>query len=308
VTSAAESYFDQSVNESWGGLTASRRLSDRWGIGLTWYGVYRGQRSRNELSVLATAESGAALSVLGVTAFDYYHARTLAKLGVAYDDHRLQLGLSVTTPGLGLFGSGTVGYTRSLSGVDANGDGIPDPPSLETRTEEGLPTDYRSSWAVGAGAAWRRGDTRFHLSAEWYAPVDRFTVLALPLEESGSNEGVELTQQLESVLNAGLGVEHEFGRDVSLYGAFRTDFSASTGDPTVNVALSDWNLYHVSAGLSFRIGDSQFTLGATGSFGSRTRPLATPLPPEDLPAAGLNADVGIRYRRVVFLLGFLFGG
>jgi hypothetical protein len=147
-----------------------------------------------------------------------------------------------------------------------------------------------------------------HPSAEWYAPVDRFTVLALPLEESGSNEGVELTQQLESVLNAGLGVEHEFGRDVSLYGAFRTDFSASTGDPTVNVALSDWNLYHVSAGLSFRIGDSQFTLGATGSFGSRTRPLATRLPPEDLPAAGLNADVGIRYRRVVFLLGFLFGG
>lgn len=308
VSSAAESYFDQSVNESWGGLTVSHRLSERWGIGLTWYGVYRGQRSRNELSVLAAAESGAALSVVGVNEFDYYHARMLAKLGVAYDDRTLQLGLSVTTPGLGLFGGGTVGYTRSLSGVDANGDGVPDPPFLETRTQEGLPTDYRSAWALGAGASWRRGDTRFHLSAEWFAPVDRFTVLALPPEESGSTGGVELTQQLEGVINAGLGVEHDFGNDVSLYGAFRTDFSASTGDPTVNVAISDWNLYHASAGVSFRIGDSRFTLGATGSVGSRTRPIATPLPPEDLPAAGLATPVDIRYRRLVFLLGFLFGG
>ena len=110
------------------------------------------------------------------------------------------------------------------------------------------------------------------------------------------------------MINAGLGVEHDFGNDVALYGAFRTDFSASTGDPTVNVAISDWNLYHASAGVSFRIGDSRFTLGATGSVGSRTRPIATPLPPEDLPAAGLATPVDIRYRRLVFLLGFLFGG
>lgn len=308
VTSAAESYYDESIDEKWGGLTASRRLSERWGVGLTWYGVYRGQRSREELSLLATAEGGAALSALGVSEFDYYHVRTLAKLGVAHDDGRLQLGLSVTTPSLGLFGSGAAGNTTSLLGVDANGDGFPDPPFLETTTQDGLAAEYRSSWAVGAGASWQRGGTRLHLSAEWFAPVGRFTVLSLPPDESGSTSGVELTQQLASVFNAGVGVQHDFGSDMALYGAFRTDFSASVGDPTVNAAVSDWDLYHLSAGFAFRIGDSRFTLGATGSFGGHTRPLATPIPPEDLPGAGLDAPVEIRYRRLVFLLGFLLGG
>lgn len=308
VTSAAESYYDESIDEYWGGLTASRRLTERWGIGLTWYGVYRGQRSREELSLLATAEGGAAISVLGVSEFDYHHVRTLAKLGAAFDNGRLQLGLSVTTPSLGVFGSGEAGYTTSLLGVDPNGDGLPDPPSLETATQDGLPAEYRSSWAVGGGASWRLGGTRLHLSAEWFAPVNRFTVLSLPPGESGSARSGELTQQLASVLNAGIGAEHPFASGVTLYGAFRTDFSASVGDPTVNAAVSDWDLYHVSAGVAFRIGDSRFTLGATGSFGGSTRPIALPIPPEDLPGAGLDSPVEIRYRRLVFLLGFLFGG
>ena len=59
VRSAAETYFDQRLTESWAGLTLSRRLSDSMGLGLTWYGVYRGQRTRSELSVgLLTLKHG----------------------------------------------------------------------------------------------------------------------------------------------------------------------------------------------------------------------------------------------------------
>src|SRR5262249_30462098 len=151
---------------------------------------------------------------------------------------------------------------------------------------------------------WRRGDTSIHSSAEWYAPVGRFTVLALPSSNAG--EGVSLTQQLASVLNAGIGVEHRFGTRAALYGAFRTDYSASVGDPAVNVALSDWNIYHASTGVSFRIGASDFTLGATGSFGSRTRTLTTPTARGDA-GARFATEADVRYRRLVFLLGFLFG-
>jgi hypothetical protein len=305
-SSVAESYYDQDINESWGGLTVSHQVAAAWGIGLTAYGVYRSQRSRNELSILGAADSGGALNVLGVTEFNYHHTRLLAKLGVAYDNGGVQLGLSVTTPGLGLFGSGKVGFTRALSGIDANGDGAADPARLESRTEEDLGTTYKSSWAVGAGGAWKRNATRFHVSAEWFAPVDRFTVLALPTQET--TVPVALTQELAGVVNVGLGVEHELENQVAVYGAFRTDFSASVGDSTVNISVSDWDLYHLSTGVSFHIGDSQFTLGATASFGGQTRPPALPFPAESLPAAGLDADVSFRYRKLVFLLGFLFGG
>ena len=180
VTSAAESYFDQRVNEDWGGLTVSRRLSDSVGLGLTWYGAYRGQRTRKEVNAQGIAADGRSLAVSGVTDFDYWHFRMLGKLGLAWQSREWKLGLSITTPSLALFGSGDAAYTVSLAGTDANGDGRPDAPFLATETAEGLGADYRSSWAVGAGASRSFGRTRLYVSTEWFAPVDRFTVIALP--------------------------------------------------------------------------------------------------------------------------------
>jgi hypothetical protein len=300
--SAAESYFDQRLNESWAGLTISRPLSESLGIGLTWYGVYRGQRSRNELSVQAVSEGAAALAVSGVTEFDYSHYRTLAKIGIAWQGEAWNAGLSVTTPSLGLFGGGRAAFT--LSRVESAPGAVPAEPVLETETLENLDSEYRSSWAVGAGASWRVGATRLYASAEWFAAVDRFTVVALP--DSATTAGT-LEQELGSVVNAGLGVERQVNDDVAVYGAFHTDFSASVGSTTPDVAVSDWDLYHVSGGVSLRIRDNQFTLGALWAFGSKTRPLALPVPQEVLPNAGLDSDIEVHYSRITFLLGFVFG-
>jgi hypothetical protein len=189
--------------------------------------------------------------------------------------------------------------------VDSDGNGIPDPPLLVNQTAEDLDARYKSSWAIGGGLAWYRGATRWHASAEWFAAVDRFTVIDLPSEDP--ERSIKLTQQLKSVFNVGLGVEHDFDNELAVYGAAHTDFSASVGDPDVNIAVSNWNLYHLSSGVKFRFAASRFTLGATFSFGQKQRPLPTPIPPEDLPGAGLEQDLDISYRRVVVLLGFLFG-
>jgi hypothetical protein len=304
VRSASESYFDQDAEEAWGGLTVSHAFSDAVGIGLTWYGVYRGQRLRNELTLQGIGSGGRSVNVAGVTDFEYSHYRTLAKLGLAWQTESWKGGVSVTTPSLGAFGSGQAGYTTSVSGVDADQDGVPDPPSLSTETAEDLDSEYRSSWAVGAGASRAFGATRVFASAEWFAPVDRFTVIALP---AGSAEAGRVTQELGQVLNAGVGVEHMVSDDVSLYGAFHTDFSASVGSAQSNVAVSDWDLYHLSGGVSFRIHDNRFTLGASWATGGKTRPLDSTISPEDVPDVGLGSDVEIGYSKVTFLIGFVFG-
>ena len=304
VASAAESYFDQRVSESWGGLTFSRRLSDSVGLGLTWYGAYRGQRTRKEVSTEAIAADGRALAVSGVTDFDYWHFRMLAKLGLAWQSREWKLGLSITTPSLALFGSGDAAYTVSLAGTDANGDGSPDAPFLATETAKGLDTEYRSSWAVGAGASRSLGHTRLYVSTEWFAPVDRFTVIALP---DASLAAGTLTQQLGSVLNGGLAVEQTLSESLSVHAAFHTDYSASLGGSGANVAVSDWDLYHLSGGVSLRIRDNRFTLGVLWATGGKTRPLDQPIPPEDVPGFGLDRPVEIRYSKFTFLLGFEFG-
>ncbi len=302
--SSSELYFDQNANESWFGLTAARPVSDTVGIGMTLYGIYRGQRGRNELNAQAISVEQAALTVLAVEDFSYSHVRALAKLGVAWESDNLNLGLNVTTPSLSLLGSGRAGLTQSLVGIDADGNGFPDPPVLTSRTADDLDARYKSSWAIGAGVGWRRGATRWHTSAEWFAPVDRFTVIELP--DEGSDPQFQLTQRLRSVFNVGLGVEHDFGNEIVVYGAGLTDFTASTGDPAVNIAVSNWNLYHLSGGVKFAFAGSRFTLGATYTFGGKPRPLPGFIPPESLPGLD-DSELDIRYRRVVVLLGFLFG-
>jgi hypothetical protein len=136
------------------------------------------------------------------------------------------------------------------------------------------------------------------------AAVDRFPVIAVPDDPTESGR---LTQELGSVFNGGIGFEHVVNEDVSVYGAFHTDFSAAVGDPDVNVAVSDWDLYHLSGGVSFRLRDNRFTLGASWATGSQTRPLDSTVPPETVPGAGLGSEVDIHYSKFTFLLGFVFG-
>ena len=304
--SAAEQYVDQQVNESWGGLTLAYELSETLGIGATLYGVYRGQFSRTELNFQALSAEEEALTGLSITDYRYYHFRTLAKLGVAWQRGNVHLGLNVTTPSVALFGSGDAGFTASLVGVDADGNGTPDPPLLVSDTAEDVDAYYRSSWAIGGGFAWKRGDTRWQASAEWFAPVDRFTVIDVPVE-GGRFQG-NLTQELRSVLNVGLGVEHDFGDELVLYGAALTDFSAAPGDPRANATATTWDLYHLTSGVKFAVAGSRFTLGATFTFGGDRRPPTTLIgPPENLVGEGIDTELDVKYRRVVVLLGFLFG-
>ena len=301
--SASESYLDQRVTEAWAGLTFSRRLTESSGIGLTWYGIDRSQETRKEMSVQAIASDGRSLALLGVSDFKYSHQRTLAKLGYSFHKPKWDLGVSVTTPSLGVMGSGRATYTLSSSGLDANGDGKADPPTLSADSAEDLAADYRSSWAMGAGGSKAFGNTRIFLSAEWFAPVSLFTVVALP---EGSANPQHLTQALRSVFNGGVAFEHIRNESISLYGAFHTDFTASVGRPEESVALSDLNLYHLSGGASFKIQGNRFTLGALYARGGKTRPLALPFPVGGSSALGLDRDVDIHYSKITLLLGFEF--
>ena len=309
-----ETLFDQRMSEQWGGLTLSRRIGDRWGLGATLYGVYRGQRTRAEQNLQLAYPDGQGVSALVVDDFDYDHWRILGKLGLAWEGDTYRLGAAVTTPAAGLFGSGNLGFTRSATGVDMTGEGVPDT-LLANGLDEGVDSTYRSSWAFAGGGAWRRGSVQVHVSAEYFAPVDRYTVL--PGESlTPVGQPIALTQKFESVLNAGVGVEYWLGGEsvdrgakhggTVVYGAFATDHTASPDVVVAEASSSNQDHYQFTGGTAFSVGSSRFSLGISYTFGSRTRTLDLGGLPSQVPIIGDGQQVDVKFARWVFVLGYLF--
>jgi hypothetical protein len=310
-----ETLFDTNMQEVWGGLTLSHRLSDRLGLGATLYGVYRGQRTRWEQSLQLAYPDGSGVSALVIDDFDYSHWRLLGKLGLAWEGETARLGLAVTTPSAGLFGSGKAGFTRSATGADLNGDARPDS-LLLNGLDEDLTSSYESSWAVSAGGSWRRGSLQVHASGEWFAAVSTFNVLQ---GETDTDTGapITLTQGLRSVFNAGAAVEYWLGGvsadegpssgGTALYGGIRTDFSASPDAVPDEAATSNQNLYHITGGTAFSLGNNRFSLGLEYTLGSKNRDFGFAGLPPGVPVIGEPIPVKAHTSRWVFMLGYLFG-
>lgn len=310
-----ETLYDQRMRETWGGLTLSRRIGERWGVGATLYGVYRGQRTRWEQNLQLVLPSGDGISALVVDDFDYGHWRVLGKAGLAWEGDAFRLGATVTTPSAALGGTGNVGFTRSVTGVDLDGDGRPNE-LLVNGLDEGVDSRYESPWSFAAGGAWRRGSLQVHLSAEYFDSVGRFTVLP-GQSATPSGEPLALTQGLESVLNGGVGVEYWLGGvgadegprsgGTVLYAALATDRSASPDVVAGEASSSNRNHYHVTGGTAFSIGSSRFSLGLSYAFGSKRRDIAVGGLPPEVPIIGQGRESDVSFSRIVFVLGYLFG-
>ncbi len=310
-----ETLFDQRLSETWGGLTVSHRLFGRVGVGATLYGVYRGQRSRWEQSVQVNGSDGSGVSALVVDDFDYSHWQMLGKLGVAWEGDTTRLGLAVTTPSAGLFGSGKAGFTRLATGLDLNGDGHPESVLLNG-LDEHLDSNYESPWSVSAGASWRRGSLQVHATGEWFKAPGTFEVLqGRTLTDTGSP--ITLVQSLRSIVNAGAAVEYWLGGTsadrgpstgaTAVYASFRTDFSASPEVTEDEAATSNLDLYHLTGGTAFNLGSSRFSLGLEYTFGSKARGFGFSGLPPAVPVIGEGIPVQTRLSRWVFMLGYLFG-
>jgi hypothetical protein len=307
-----EAMVDQRMSEVWGGLTVSRKVGRNIGIGATLYGVNRTQRTRQEQS-LQSVSGLAGASVLAVNDFNYYQWRMLAKLGVAWEGDAVRLGLAVTTPSAALFGSGSALVTNSVTGLDINGDGLPDS-ALSNGTAPSLDAHYQSSWSVAGGAAWRRGSLQLHASGEWFAATGFFDVMNGPATE-GTGLQLTVVQDLKAVFNGGVGAEYWFGgvqaglraHGTAVYGAFSTDFTASPDIIANEASTSSLNLYHLTGGTSFDVGSSRFSLGVAYSFGSRERTFGLVGVPPGVPVLGEGKPIRNGYGRWTFMLGYLFG-
>jgi len=287
--------FVRELNESWVGLSYSSPFQDVMGLGLTAYVSYRSQKGSRGFTFESLNDSDESFISIRERAFSYWNAAILFKGGIAFDWLGASVGLTVTTPRINLFGDGKVVFNRSVF----NSENV-----FVADYQEGLSSTYKTPWSVALGAAYKRESTTLHVTTEYFAPVGEFTVLS-PEPFVGQSTGdtivVQITQQLADILNFGIGVEHIFKPHLSGYLSFRTDFSADIegSDDTADIGATGWDIYFITAGAAFRLGNADLTAGLAFGWGSSRSQL-----PDD-PALPLpTSTVAMKYRTLRLILAF----
>lgn len=298
--------IEQDMSEHWFGVTYSRRATAHVGFGVTTYLAVRNQFVQVLNFATALGNNNRAGVAIQNRQFNYQDWALLWKIGLATQFEGWDLGVTVTTPRVGIAGSGTTGFDSTAVGQDINqsGDAITE---VATNTQTGISSDFESPFSIAVGGAYSIGATRLHLTGEWFAPVDEFVLLdSQPFvgQTSGEPIDTQVSRALKDVFNVAVGVEHEFNDKVTAYGSFRTDLSGIDPDAAATVPVADWDIYHFAGGATLAAGRSEFTIGAILASGeSTTSTIFDPI--GEISPPGQNG-VTLQYYRLSFILGFNF--
>jgi hypothetical protein len=246
------------LTEPWIGISWAYPLNENLGFGITQYIAIRSHRGRLQTTQQVSDTSGqSALNLL--RDFSYYNVRLLWKVGLIYKLDRLNLGLTVTTPSINLFGSGRLYLNSSLTDNTGNFES-----DLDAFYQDDLNTFYSSPFSIAVGASYTFESSRIYFTSEWFHALNQFNIFdakGLSYEFGGQVIPVQLTHVLNSVINFGVGIQYRFGTDLGTYFGFNTDFSAVRSDSTSNIAIGTWDIFHFTIGASFRLYKIDFNLG-----------------------------------------------
>ncbi len=300
----------ESLTEPWWGITWSYKVNDYFGIGISQYLIFRDHTVNFQTFTEALTASGEIAMTNFKRDFKYLNYRLLWKLGLAFDLDRITIGLTFTAPSVKLYGSGTTGVNITVVRQDIDGDGTNDD-YVATDFQDDLDSDYRTPISLGAGVTCKFKKFRLYGSAEWFSSVEKYDVISgedFIVQSTGESLPNKVTHELDSVLNYGLGIECTFNPNLKTYSSFTTDFSARKPGTDTNLSVTDWNIYHIMGGATFKIKRYSFTLGLGYAFGNRlTRQRFEPMPlsvQERL--IGVVSSLEFTYSSFKFLVGFAF--
>jgi hypothetical protein len=290
---------EKKFNDVWGGMTYSTKLSETIGLGVTGYVSYRSHKATSLTILQALQSNGDIASYSNITNYRFSNCRTLLKAGIGFNLNPLTIGLTVTSPSLNIFGSGSVGTHLFISGIDSN--------RFDSNYQEDIKSKFNSSWAAGLGGAYNFGKIKLHLSAEWYDAISKYDVLNTETYISQSSGEVltnDLTHEAKSIINFGLGLDY-FASDSLIFSLSTTsDFSAFVENTSTNLAsYSAWDLIHIAGGSTFHVWKSEITVGVVYSFGSQTLANKIDITPGD-DNNSLDRQSEFKYSQIKVLLGF----
>ncbi|MCX6247356.1 MAG: hypothetical protein NTW10_06460 [Bacteroidetes bacterium] len=277
-------YVNQ-LNEQWFGLCASYKLKEGLGIGVTLFGVYRGQTFSitDNLREVSAADSISSLEITNNTeSIKYMTFGFLAKFGLAWETGKWRFGVSLTTPSVGLYGNGSAKREES-SYISSASSPVQKTPYYILAENTSTKARYYHPLAIGFGIEFHSPKTRVALSGEYFSKITSYYVLKPSSDPfvypSGIRDSAGMSGKIDQflyvgnaakpVFNLGFGFSQALGKHFDLLLGARTDFSSYTQPEYVNELLPKtalWDLYYLSSGLSYHQTRQSITLGFSYSF------------------------------------------
>jgi len=306
---------NNSYNEEWYGLTWSYNLNKKLSIGITTFGFQTNSNGSIELLMQGLKVQDEVSMLNYNRQLNYTMYGILWKAGLAAEFKNITLGLTVTTPKVPISGKGSSAYESYVTGIDTlNGIAMEDI-YIENHQSD-LPANLKSSWAIGFGIGIKFPKTTIHISSEWFDKIDGYTVMEAEEfigQQPDSTINFRLLDELQSVINFGIGIEHKFSEKLNIYASFATDFSAVNSDGSElyefkhnDIANSsfDGDLFHLGTGVSLNLKWAELTMGAT--YASSESEIQRPLNIGNDVVIDPNAKSTLIFSRWRFLVGFSF--
>ena len=279
------------VTELWGGLSWAHKVSQPLSIGASIFFALRNQsqsktitarainpadRQDNPITTIASADR--------LNYVDFWNIRTLLKLGIATECAPFKWGLTITTPSLNLFGQGTVAAEQSFNNVY---DPVQDRfvGNLISNRQDNLDTTYKTPFSIAMGIEYAATHkTNIAYTMEWFYKQGQYDVITPGshsflrgiiddvidfTETSEDREIIQVKDAAESVVNFGLAIEHTFSKTSKGYFSFHTDYETNPSLDKNALGLTNWDIFHVTIGATFRRKLSELAVGFTYSFGQQ---------------------------------------
>jgi hypothetical protein len=303
------------AKEEWFGFTWSYAINPKISVGLSNFLSVSNFDSLLDIDLNALATDNHVVSFRRKRQLNYKHNGLLWKVGLAMDLSPVTLGLTVTTPKLNLSGSGFFQTEAILAGADPNYT-IAKEDIFVTNEQNRLDAKLKSPWTVAVGAGFQLKKMVIHLNAEWFEKIDKYTVTKTEQfvgQSTGETLSVSLVEELNSVVNVGVGLELPIRENLSFYGSFATDFSAAKSDATwfselkseVDNAAFRADKFQIAGGASFELKKIEITLGTSFRFGKDEISRPVNLPDENNePIFESGRSATLKFRNLKLLFGF----
>jgi hypothetical protein len=274
----AYDYINQ-LNELWFGIGAGYSASDKLAIGATVFGSYRGQSYQltNYVREVNYVDTNYVFRTqTHDEAIKYFTIRLLAKLGLSYVSGNWKLGVTLTTPSVGLYGEGEIQRENSDIVVSDNPADLADNFMIMDR-KTSVRANYKHPLSVALGVNYQLPQTRIAVSAEYFTKIGTYNLMnpdAEPFVYPPSyldsvafkpliNNYLKVQNASRSVLNIGMGFSQVLYKQLTFLLGASTDFSSYVqplGENGLLHGLSHWDIYHFSGGLSFH--KQKYTISA----------------------------------------------